>query len=160
MCWEVSRGPPRTASVYKLDAKTGSYVPWDDKDTVDLEMKTVLDAPAPGDGKNAPPVKADGIDARGGHLYLSFAGANTIAMLDAKTGRVLKKLPVPAPRYMKSVSDSLLYAVARGKGWWRSTPDRPCKEFCRRLQRGDGFGGRSAGNVYVAERNGQSGAGL
>ena len=159
-------GPPAEgASLYKLDAKSGSYVPWDDKDTVDLQMNAVLGAAAPGDGKEAAPakadapvkgdtpVKADGVDARGGQLYLSFAAANAVAVLDAKTGRVLKKLQVPAPRYLKSVSDSLLYAVSQGQSVVAVNPQTgEVKNFADGFKEATGLAVDASGNVYVAER--------
>lgn len=77
-------------ALYKLDAKTGTRLPWDGQDTAAIAISSLW----PPDAR-VKPDRADSITAKNGRLYLTFAKAEFIAVLDARTGRYVTTLSGP-----------------------------------------------------------------
>ena len=61
--------------IYRLDAKTGNYSSWKGKDSPDLPIGALFEATAKETGKNMPD-RIDGMDARGGKVYISCASSS------------------------------------------------------------------------------------
>jgi WD40 repeat protein len=95
-------------AVYKLRAADGGYVTWGNSTEPDLIVEKIWA------GQNDAPKKADGAAAGQGELYLSFASANKIAVIDGKTGKLLSTLDVPAPTALTWTSDNQLLAISQG----------------------------------------------
>ena len=95
---------PGTA-VYRLTADKGTYVFWEGTESADLSLEPFV-----------PGAKSvDGLAARGGKLYLSFANNNFIAVADGKSGKLLEKLEIPAPGQLAFAKDGKLLALSEGK---------------------------------------------
>ncbi|MBE3069109.1 MAG: hypothetical protein IMZ66_02625, partial [Planctomycetes bacterium] len=101
-------GAARGDTLYRLDAKTGAYTMWQGTDSCDVEIKRLWADPA---GK---PEKLDGLDAAAGRLYLAFTQANLVAVVDGRTGRLLKTHTVPAPGNLAAAADKV-YVISGGK---------------------------------------------
>ncbi len=78
-------------ALYKLDAKTGAYLPWDKSGEADLIVKNLWP-----DKPNAAG-KADAIASSHNTLFLSYAHKNAIQVLEASNGQALRTISVPAP---------------------------------------------------------------
>ncbi|MBM4036199.1 MAG: hypothetical protein FJ291_31070 [Planctomycetes bacterium] len=61
--------------IYRLDAKTGNYSSWKGKDSPDLPIGALWEATAKETGKNMPD-RIDGMDARGGKVFISCASSS------------------------------------------------------------------------------------
>ena len=96
-------------AIYRVDAKTGGYTEWTDYKSTDLLMKNLW-----GDAKDAPQAPS-AMDARGGRLFISFHSANTIMVVDGKSGRVLNKITVTKPGDVEAMDGTRLFAVSEGK---------------------------------------------
>ncbi len=68
------------ALIYRLDAKTGTYSPWKGKDSADLPISEIWGATA------GMPNRIEGMDARGGKIYISCnsAGFRRVDVRDLK----------------------------------------------------------------------------
>ena len=95
--------------IYRLDQKNGEYVNWEGTDSPDLKISSIWADPS---GK---PSKPDGITARNGKLYISFAQANLVAVVDGRTGKLIKALSVDAPTGVAAGNDTSLYVVSGSK---------------------------------------------
>ena len=97
--------------VYALNAKNGSYASWGKGiDGPDLPMFEAFKQ------SDYPGRRPEGISARGGKLYLSTTSkGGIVAVLDARTAKLLKVVPVPRPGRLHAVSDSLVYVVSQRK---------------------------------------------
>ncbi len=80
--------------LYRLDAATGAPLPWEGRTESDLMIASLW-----GDDKTKH-VHADWIAAGNGRLYVTFAAAEFVAVLDAKTGAYLTTLTAPQPGQM------------------------------------------------------------
>ncbi len=63
------------------------------------------------------PTRVDGLAAHEGKLYLSINSAtrtSTVAVVDAKTRKLLNAWNVVSPRHLYAVSDTLVYVVSNG----------------------------------------------
>ncbi|HUT57624.1 MAG TPA: PQQ-binding-like beta-propeller repeat protein, partial [Phycisphaerae bacterium] len=97
--------------IYRLDAKTGIYSSWKGKDSPDLTIKDLFEATAKEKGAKAPE-RIEGMDARGGKLYVSVAmGAGVVAVLDGATGAIQKLIDLEKPGFIRAVNDELVYVV-------------------------------------------------
>lgn len=95
-------------AIYRLDAKTGRYTEWSARKSTDLLMKDIWgDAP---DAPDAPTALA----AADGRVFVSFHKAQTIAVVNAATGLVERKLNVPAVGAI-AASGTRLLAVSAGQ---------------------------------------------
>ena len=61
--------------IYRLDAKTGNYASWKGKDSPDLPIGAIWETTAKAAGPNMPD-RIDGMDARGGKVYVSCGSPN------------------------------------------------------------------------------------
>jgi hypothetical protein len=92
-------------AVYRLSADKGAYVFWEGTESADLSL-----------GAFVPGAKSvDGLAARGGKLYLSFARSNLIAVADSKSGKPVKTLDIPAPGQLAFARDGKLLVLSGGK---------------------------------------------
>jgi len=78
-------------AIYRLDAKTGTIVPWPDG-RVDLRIVSLW--PANGQYK---PDRANCMAVKNGRIYLSFSQGQFVAILDAKSGKYLQTIVGGAP---------------------------------------------------------------
>jgi len=95
-------------AVYRLDAKTGQYTEWSDLKSTDLTMKHLW-----GDAKEASE-SPSGLAAAGGSVFISFSKPNTVFVVDAKTGKVTKKLAVPKASDLEAASAKQLFVASGG----------------------------------------------
>jgi len=95
-------------AVYRVDAKTGQYTEWSDLKSTDLTMKDLW-----GDTKEAENGPS-GLAAAGGSVFVSFSGQDTVFVVDAKTGKVAKKLSVPKPSGLAVASAKQIFVVSNG----------------------------------------------
>ena len=61
--------------IYRLDAKTGNYASWKGKDSPDLPIGAIWEKPAKAAGPSMPD-RIEGMDARGGRVYVSCGSPN------------------------------------------------------------------------------------
>jgi hypothetical protein len=85
----------RATFIYKLDARTGAEVPWEGREGRDIPLTALWGADP--DPKLS---RGDAIAARNGRLYVTFAGEQFIAALDAATGNYVITLTGPTPGQM------------------------------------------------------------
>ena len=102
-------GAARGDTLYRLDSRTGAYTLWQGADSCDVEIKRLWSDPA---GK---PEKLDGLDAGAGRLYLAFTAANLVAVVDGKTGKLLKTHTVQAPGNLAAAAADKVYVLSDGK---------------------------------------------
>ena len=60
------------------------------------------------------PNRIEGLDARGGKIFISCAAANGpgyLAVLDGATGAVQKLIDIEQPGFIRAVSDDVVYVV-------------------------------------------------
>ncbi|HUT33209.1 MAG TPA: hypothetical protein VNE39_07010 [Planctomycetota bacterium] len=95
-------------AVYRVDARTGQYTEWSDLKSTDLTMKDIW-----GDTKDAE-ASPSGLAAADGCVFISFSGQDTVFVVDAKTGKVAKKLSVPKPGDVEAASAKLIFVVSGG----------------------------------------------
>ncbi|MCX5669858.1 MAG: hypothetical protein NTU94_00860 [Planctomycetota bacterium] len=141
-------GAARGDTIYRLDGKTGEYSVWEGSDSADLVIKKLMaDTPAK-------PEKCDGLDARGGKLYVAFTKDNLIAVVDAKSGKLARTLTVPAPGNLKAASDTLVYVVSGGKTVLAANPQSgEARTFVDGLSNASAVAVDKDGKVYVAVRD-------
>ena len=140
-------GAARGDTIYRLDGNSGAYSMWQGAESCDLVIKKLM-AETPGK-----PEKCDGLDARGGKLYLAFTKDNCVAVADGKTGRLLKTVAVQAPGNLKAAGDTLVYVVSGGKTVLALDPaSGETKTFVDGLSGASAVAVDSGGKVYVAVR--------
>ena len=94
--------------LYRVDSTKGGYTSWAGTDTTDLFIKTLW-----GDEKGMPE-KADALAAAKGKLFLGFTKANLVLVLDAQSGKLIKRITVTEPRDLEPAGDQL-YVISEGK---------------------------------------------
>ncbi|MCY3021892.1 MAG: PQQ-binding-like beta-propeller repeat protein [Planctomycetota bacterium] len=94
-------------AIYRLDARTGQYTEWSALKSTDLLLK---DLGVEGQDAGGP----SGLSAAGGRVFASFHRQETIVVVDAKTGTVIKKLPVPKVGDIEAASANQVFAVSTG----------------------------------------------
>lgn len=95
-------------NLYRIATKDASYVTWEGTTSTDLFVKDLW-----GEEKGMPE-EANAMTVAGDHLLLGFTKANLVAVLDARSGKLLKRLTVPAPTAIKSGSDGGVYVLSGG----------------------------------------------
>jgi len=95
-------------AVYRLDAKTGQYTEWSDLKSTDLTMKHLW-----GEAKDIPQ-SPSGLAAADGSVFVSFSDRNAVLVVDAKTGKVAKRLTVPKAGDLEAVSAERVFVVSGG----------------------------------------------
>jgi len=96
-------------AVYRLDARTGQYTEWSDLKSTDLTMKDLW-----GDAPGAPE-SPSGLAAAGGSVFISSSGKDTVLVVDAKTGKVAKKLSVEKPGDVEAASAKQIFVLSSGR---------------------------------------------
>ncbi len=95
--------------------------------------------------------ESQGLAARAGRIYLSYAKENIVLVLDAKTGKLQKQLQIAGPDGLCAASDSLLYVVSEGKTVLAVNPDSgETKPLVSGLANAGGIAVDAAGQIYVA----------
>ncbi len=89
--------PKKPIVLYRLSAKDGTYTNWVGGDGADLEI------PSP-----------DGLDARGGHLYLTYNKLNEIHVLNGESGKPEKVIAIPSPSSIHATDDHTLLIISGG----------------------------------------------
>ena len=110
LVYAVNWGEENSNYIYRLHAADGSYASYPDN-SPDIFLAQVF-GEAPGT-----PTRVEGLAARDGKLYLSINAAkktNTVAVVDAKTRKLLNAWNVVSPRHLYAVSDTLVYVVSNG----------------------------------------------
>ena len=92
-------------NLYKLDVRNGSYVTWESGEA-DVKIAALWPAAA-----FVKPAKADAVAAADGRVFLSFAAADLIAVVDGKTGRLLRTVAVKSPGAL-CIRAGRLYALS------------------------------------------------
>jgi len=95
-------------AVYRVDARTGQYTEWSDLKSTDLTMKDLW-----GNTKEAE-ASPSGLAAMDGSVFITFSGQDTVFVVDAKTGKVAKRLSVPKPSDVEAASAKLIFVVSGG----------------------------------------------
>lgn len=96
-------------AIYRVDAKSGRYTEWTSIASTDLLMKHLW-----GDAKDAPQ-QPDGMVAKFGKVYLSFNSANTVMVVDGKTGLLIKKIEVKNPGDIEVLNEKQIYVLSKGE---------------------------------------------
>jgi hypothetical protein len=155
LVYAVNWGPENSNYVYRLKAANGSYAPYPDN-SPDITLAQIL-----GEGPGVPN-RVEGLAARDGKLYLSLNSARStrkqatlktgmVAVVDAKTRKLLNLWDVPSPRHLYAVSDKLVYVVCGGTTVTAldgsSGATRP---VVKNLRGATGVTADSQGQIYVA----------
>ena len=133
-------------NLYRVDSQRGGYTEWENHGSTDLAVRELAADP------NAPE-SATAMDAADGVLYVGLRGANCVAVADAKSGKLIRKLDIAAPGDLEAAAKDKLYVISEGTtvlsvnpGTGRATP------FVTGLQNATGIALDADGNVYVGER--------
>ena len=90
-------------SLYKLNAKDGSYLNWDGTDSADVKIKSLWAADA-----KTKPEKADEIIFKSGKLWLAFHKEEILAELNPQTGKLLQTHEMPGTKDLKEFTDVVI----------------------------------------------------
>ena len=131
-------------NIYTLDAKTGDYIMGADG-TPDIVVKALWPNP---EGKSA---TADGIAAKDGLVYLSFAKDNAIMVVDEKTRKLLRTLEVPEPGAL-AIQGKMLYALSAGSKVLSLAASGEAKPMVEGLSGAFALTVDPKGLIYVGER--------
>jgi outer membrane protein assembly factor BamB len=139
-----------TNYIYRLNAKDGSYSSWEGTNDPDLHPRALWPKP----DAVAPECRShlDGLDAKGGKVYISFAKANTVMVVDGKSGKLLKTVEMTEPRDLCAVSDTLVYVVCGAKEVRALDPTTGQSRVFVALPQIHGVTVEQAGKVYVSVR--------
>ena len=139
-----------TNYVYRLHGKDGTYSSWEGTNDPDLHSRALWPKPE----AIAPECRdrLDGLDAKGGKVYLSYAKVNTVMVVDGKTGKLLKTVEVPEPRDLCAVSDNLVYVVSAHKEVRALDPTTGQSRTFVALNQVHGVTADKEGKVYVSVR--------
>ncbi len=107
-------------TLYRLNATKGEYVNWQGADEATLELGKILAPFRPAGVTNE--AAASGLAALGGKLFVSYGplnapwnqpqpSGNTLLVLDAATGKLLKNVAVENPGDLKVGADGKLYMI-------------------------------------------------
>jgi len=89
-------------AVFRVDARTGKFTDWSGSGSTDLSLREILGEEP---GKDEKPT---GLFASGDRLYVAFGSRNLIVILDAGSGRPLKRLSVAEPSDMEKPGAELM----------------------------------------------------
>jgi outer membrane protein assembly factor BamB len=95
-------------SIYRVDTKSGIYSAWEGRESAEIQPKSMI-AEA-----NTELGKFSSLEVCGGKLYLGYKEQNLLAILDAKTGKYLGKVDVPAPIDLERAGEMLFVLSADG----------------------------------------------
>lgn len=132
-------------SVYRLDSKQGGYSAWAGTDSPDLAYKPLYDG--------APDAEASGMVAGGGKVYIAFAKADTLIIVDGSTGKLVKKVQLTAPSQLAFTADGKLLAISQGTAVVSvDAESAQAKPLISGLSDARGLAIDKAGQIYVAVR--------
>jgi len=127
------------SSVFRLDAARGVYSSWEGREVADIDVKTL-----------GLPKSISGLSARDGKLYVSFTSENLLAVLDGKTGALVRKLKVATPAYSLPTRDDLLYVSSANSVLALDPQTGATEPFITGIPGASGLAVDAAGNIYVA----------
>ena len=136
--------------LYCLNAKGGDYAPWAGSDQSAVPLASLW-----GEGQADAPKKAAGFDVLNGKAYLTPAGgANFLAIVDIKTGKLLKKITLESPGMLKAIKDDLVYVVSGGQSVLAVNPNTgDTKPVVQGLSNATGIAVDSSGSIFVGGRD-------
>jgi hypothetical protein len=143
------------ASIYRVDAATGLYAPWE-RTATDADGRTyqVLDLTVSDvkQDKRGRSTNLAAIAERGGIVAACLASENMVKLLNARTGEVTARISVPAPRAVTFLADAVMVVLSEGH-LLRVTRDGVISPFSSMLFP-DGFGlaTDARGRVYLSVR--------
>ncbi|MFW5856686.1 MAG: PQQ-binding-like beta-propeller repeat protein, partial [Planctomycetota bacterium] len=148
--------------IYRLDAKSGRFSPWEGRgDDALLPLKDLLEpyAPAmdeadlPKDKKGNPKPRkyvATGLDVANGTLALAYGEGDRVLLLDATTGAKTAEAEVASPGDLEFGPDGSLYVVSEEAGIVRLAKDLASHEtVLDGLAAAKGIALDKDGNLYV-----------
>ncbi len=97
-------------AIYRVDAKTGAYTEWSALKTTDLTMKDLWSDVIKDDKEI--PEHPSGLAAGGGRVFVSFSKQDAVVVVDADTGRIVKRLTVPSPSALAVDTKGRLFAIS------------------------------------------------
>ena len=101
---EMGQYAPR--SLYRVHAKDGNYSVWESTKETDLTMAQAFA------GDASIPERPSGLAAGKGMVFI--AGGDRVAVVDAVTGKTLRKLDIPMVSALQLGADGRLYALSAG----------------------------------------------
>jgi len=135
--------------LFHVNAKDATYVGWG-ADPHAPDAKADVNPFDLWTGSGEKPKAVDGMDAKDGKVYISFAPKNAIIVIDGKLGTLIKTLTVPAPGRVKVFGDSL-YVVSGGTSIVKVDPQSgAAKTIVTSLKNATGIALDTAGKIYVA----------
>ncbi|HUT32340.1 MAG TPA: PQQ-binding-like beta-propeller repeat protein [Planctomycetota bacterium] len=133
--------------LFRADAKTGGFTDWAGSGSTDLDVRPLVGVKL--DEKE----RANCLHARDGKVYVGFTKRDAVLVLDGKTGKLLKKLAVPAPVDIEAAGDKLFVI----SGWKAALAVNPqsgeAKPFVEGLESAHAIALDPKGNVYVGVRD-------
>ena len=134
-------------NLYRVDSVKGGYTDWEGRGSTDLSVRELV-------GDPAAPESASAMAAFGGKLFVSLKDANVVAVADAKSGKLLKKLDVKAPGDLEAAAADKLLVISEGTTILAVNPDNgQAAPLITGLKGASGIAVDKAGNVYVGVRD-------
>jgi len=137
--------------VFRVDTARGGFTDWEGSGSTDLDVRKLLDV------KFDEKERANCMAAGGGRLYVGFHKRDLVAVVDGKSGKLLKKLAVPAPVDIEVLSGASPPRVLVVSGWKSVLGVDPesgaTKPFAEGLQSAHAVACDAKGNVYVGVRD-------
>ncbi len=135
-------------AITRVDAGSGAYALWPGT------KSHILNIPAVWPNGHAGANHFDGLDARGGKLYVTASDPaffSEVVVIDIATGKALKIWPVPLGGALKAVNDRLLYVVSGGTSVLTLDPTTgKTAPLITGLHNAAGITVDAAGKVYVS----------
>jgi hypothetical protein len=142
--YALSGGEDNGRLLYKLNAAQGDYVPWGNTTDVDLAVKSLWG------NISGMPDRAESIAAKDGNLYVGFATAGKILMIDGKTGRVLDTINATTPTALQIGSDNSIYYISSGTSVLRIDASKNAALVVSGLTNAKALALNKDGLIYVA----------
>ena len=163
--WRLSRGGMSGAELVTVDAGTvyamnwdgqlfrvdtgrGGFTDWAGSGSTDLAVDKLVSA------KLGEKEHANCLDARDGRVYVGYEKHDLVAVLDGKSGKLLKELKVPKPIDLEMGPDKTLYVVS---GWTSVLAVNPetgaTRPFATGFASVAGLALDGKGNVYLGLRD-------
>ena len=139
-------------TLYRLTASKGEYSPWEGSNDATIDVGHFLNKDKA--------CKPCGLDAAGGKLFLAYGSrtswgetqesGDAVAVLDAKTGKLLKTLAVADPGDIEACPDGKLCAISAGTSVVRIDPATGVLEaVVKGLHSAAGIAIDKEGDIYV-----------
>jgi hypothetical protein len=116
---EPDKSAPVNVTVTRLDARSGRYAPFDNPELPSGGIKANI-ATYMGPANNIYELNTDILNVQGaaahdGRLYVSLRRDNLVRVIDGKTARHIKDIPLEAPAGLAFRADGALLAVSAGQ---------------------------------------------